>query len=151
MASVHPLQDPSFKAGTGVNTTTAIYKAVYLSGDNEVAIVNTITNFAKFVGILQEYANTTGAAVPVRVAGCTKAILKGASITAGDLVSVAAGTATALGHVAPHAVKSADTPTSGAFLNIGQCVQGSQGGTGTVCEILLRPYLQTQITTTVVA
>lgn len=151
MVSVHPLQDPSFKAGTGVNTTTAIYKAVYLSGDNEVAICNTTTNFAKFVGILQEYANTTGAAVPVRVAGCTKAILKGASITAGDFVAVAAGTSTALGHVAPRSIKAGADLTSGAAYLIGKCVLGSQGGTGTVCEVLLQPMITNAITTTVVA
>ena len=148
MVSVHPLQDPSFKAGTGVNTTTAIYKAVYLSGDNEVAICNTTTNFAKFIGILQDYAQTTGAVVPVRIAGCTKAILKGASITAGDWVSIAAGTATALGHVAPTTRTVADA-TAGAALLIGQCVLGSQSGTGTVCEVLLRPSFSTAVTTTV--
>ena len=151
MPSVHGFQDASFKAGTGVNTSTAIYKAVYISGDNEVAICNTVTNFATFIGILQDYANTTGSAVPVRLAGPTKAILKGASITAGNLVTVACGTSTALGHVAPHAVKSGDEPTEGAFLIAGKCLVGSQVGTGSVCEILLQPQLHTQITTTVAA
>jgi hypothetical protein len=101
MASVHSFPDASFKAGTGCNTSTAIYKAVYLSGDNQVAILNTLTNFGKFIGILQDYAQTTGAAVPVRLAGPSKAVLKGASITAGDLVGIAVGTTTALGHVMP--------------------------------------------------
>ena len=151
MVSVHSYPDASFKAGTGCNTSTAIYKAVYLSGDNEVAICNSVTTQSAFLGILQDYANTTGAAVPVRVAGPTKAILKGASITAGNVVSIAVGTATALGHVAPHALKVGDTPTVGSFLNLGKCIVGSQSGTGTVCEILLNPSFDSAITITVVA
>lgn len=151
MPSVHGFNDASFKAGTGVNTSTAIYKAVYLSGDNEVAICNTVTTQAAFIGILQDYANTTGSAVPVRLAGPTKAILKGASITAGNIVSVAVGTATALGHVAPHAYKSGDTPTDGSILIVGKCLFGSQEGTNSVCEIHLSPSYLTAITTTVAA
>lgn len=151
MSSFHGYPDASFKAGTGCNTTTAVYKAVYLSDNNTVAICNTATNFTKFVGFLQDYANTVGGAVPVRLGGTTKAILKGASITAGDLVAIAAGTATALGHVAPRSVKAGADITSGAAYIIGQCVQGSQGGTDTVCEIMIRPYLSLAITTTVIA
>lgn len=148
MASVHSFYDASFKAGTGCNTSTAIYKAVYISGDNEVAICNTTTNFSKFVGILQDYANTTGASVNVRLAGPSKAILKGASITAGNLVAIAVGTATALGHVMPSTGKIADT-TAGSALIVGKCLQGSQGGTGTVCEVLIAPYQISALTTTI--
>ena len=151
MPSVHGFNDASFKAGTGVNTSTAIYKAVYISADNTVSICNTVTTQAAFIGILQDYANTTGAAVPVRLAGPTKAILKGASITAGNLVSIAVGTATALGHVAPHSVKMGDTPTVGSILILGKCLFGSQEGTNSVCEINLQPMISNAITTTVVA
>ena len=151
MVSVHSFPDASFKAGTGVNTTTAVYKAVYLSADNTVSICNTTTTQAAFLGILQDYANTTGAAVPVRLAGPTKAILKGASITAGNIAAIAVGTATALGHVAPHALKAGDTPTVGSFLALGKCIVGSQAGTDTVCEIILDPSYSSAITTTVVA
>jgi len=151
MASIHSYPDASFKAGTGVNTTTAIYKAVYLSADNTVSICKTITTQAAFIGILQDYANTTGAAVPVRLAGPTKAILKGASITAGDFVAVAVGTATALGQVAPHSIKMGDTPTAGSAVLLGKCLLGSQSGTDTVCEIFLQPVISNALTTTVVA
>ena len=149
MASVHSFPDASFKAGTGCNTTTAIYKAVYLSSDNTVAICGTSTVLGAFVGILQDYANTTGAAVPVRLAGSTKAILKGASITAGDLVSIAIGTTTCLGQVYPSPMKVANT-AGGSLLNIGTCLIGS-AGTGTVCEIVLRPFLSSALTTTISA
>jgi len=148
MPSVHGYPTASFKAGTGCNTSTAIYKAVYLSGDNEVAICNTITNYGAFIGVTQDYVDATGQDIPVAIGGATKAILKGASITAGNLVGIAVGTSTALGHVAPHAVKSGDTPTAGAMFILGKCVVGSQGGTDTVCEVLLNPYLATVLTTT---
>ena len=148
MVAVHGFPDASMIAGTGVNTTTAIYKAVYLSGDNTVAICNTTTNFGSFIGILQDYANTTGAAVPVRLAGPTKAILKGASITAGNLVGIAVGTATALGHVMPSTGDIADA-TAGSALILGKCLVGSQGGTGTVCEINLMPYQVSALTSTI--
>ena len=150
MASVHSYPDASFKSGTGVNTTTAIYKAVYLSAENTVSICNTSTNLGAFVGILQEYANTTGVAVPVRLAGPTKAILKGASITAGNMVSIAIGSSTALGHVFPSAGKVANT-AGGSLLILGNCAVGSQGGTDTVCEIVLRPFLSSALTTTISA
>ena len=119
-----------------------------MSGDNEVAILNTTTNFGKFIGILQDYAQTTGAAVPVRFAGPTKAILKGASITAGNLVAIAVGTSTALGHVFPSTGKIADA-TAGSALIVGKCIVGSQAGTGTVCEVLLNPYQISALTTTI--
>ena len=147
MVAVHGFPDASIKAGTGCNTTTAIYKAVYLSGDNEVAILNTSTNLGKFIGILQGYANTTGASVPVRLAGPSKAILKGASITAGDLVGIAIGTSTALGHVMPSTGDIAD-PTAGACLILGDCIVGSQGGTGTVCEINIQKSFKSAVTST---
>lgn len=148
MPSVHSYPDASFKAGAGVNTTTAIYKAVYLSGENEVAILNTTTNLAKFIGILQDYANTTGAAVPVRLAGPSKAILKGASITAGDFVSIAVGTTTALGHLALTTRTVAD-PTAGAALIVGRVIQGAQAGTNSVFELVINPSFSTAVTTTV--
>ena len=144
MPSVHSYPDASFKAGAGVNTTTAIYKAVYLSGDNEVAIYNTTTNAGKFIGILQDYANSTGEAVPVRLAGPTKAILRAASITAGNLV----GLVNNAGEVKVSAGKVANA-TSGSLLVVGKCIVGSQGGTNTVCEINLQPMLTSGITTTV--
>ena len=148
MASVHSYPDASFKAGTGVNTTTAVYKAVYLSAENTVSICNTATNLGAFVGILQDYANTTGVSVPVRLAGSTKAILKGASITAGNMVTIALGTATALGHVIPSPNKVANT-AGGSMMVLGTCQTGSQGGTGTVCEIVLRPFISSALTTTI--
>jgi hypothetical protein len=147
MVAVHSYPDASFKAGTGVNTTTAIYKAVYLSDDNTVSILNTTTNLGKFIGILQDYANTTGASVPVRLAGPSKAVLKGASITAGDLVGIAVGTSTALGHVMPSTGDIAD-PTAGACLIIGDCLMGSQGGTGTICEINIQKSFKSAVTST---
>lgn len=97
---------------------------------------------------MQDYAQTTGASVPVRVAGCSKAILKGASITAGNLVAIAVGTATALGHVFPSTGKIADA-TAGSALIVGKCVQGSQAGTNSVCEILINPYQISALTTTI--
>ena len=147
MASVHGFPDPSFKAGTGCNTSTAIYKAVYMSGDNEVAILNTSTNLGKFIGILQDYANTTGSAVPVRLAGPSKAILKGASITAGDLVGIALATSTALGHVMPSTGDIADA-TAGACLIVGDCLFGSQEGTESVCEINIQKSFKSAVTST---
>ena len=147
MVAVHSFPDASFIAGTGCNTSTAIYKAVYLSGDNQVAILNTTTNFGKFIGILQDYAQTTGAAVPVRLQGCSKAVLKGASITAGDLVGIAVGTATALGHVMPSTGDIADV-TAGACLIVGQCLFGSQAGTGTICEVMIQPSFKSALTST---
>lgn len=147
MVSVHGFPDASFKAGTGCNTSTAIYKAVYLSGNNEVAILDTTTNFSKFIGILQDYANTTENSVPVRLAAPTKAILKGASITAGNLVGIAVGTATAKGHVMASTGKIADA-TAGSALIIGTCIQGSPG-TNSVCEIIINPYQISALTTTI--
>jgi len=37
------------------------------------------------------------------------------------------------------------------LLNIGTCLIGSQSGTGTVCEIVLRPFLSSALTTTISA
>lgn len=147
MVAIHGFPDASFKAGTGVNTTTAIYKAVYLSGDNTVAICQTTTTLSKFIGILQDYANTTGAAVPVRLAGPTKAILQGASMTAGDLVGIKVGTATALGCVAPTTAIVADA-TAGSALILGKCSVGGVA-TNNVVEIILNPSFRTAFTSTV--
>ena len=147
MVAIHGFPDASFKAGAGVNTTTAIYKAVYLSGDNTVAICQTTTTLSKFIGILQDYANTTGASVPVRLAGPTKAILQGASITAGDLVGIKVGTSTALGCVAPTTAIVADA-TAGSALIIGKCSVGGVA-TNNVVEIILNPSFRTAFTSTV--
>lgn len=147
MVAIHSFPDATFKAGTGVNTSTAIYKAVYLSGDNTVSICATTTTLGKFIGILQDYANTTGAAVPVRLAGPTKAILQAASATAGDLIGIKVGTSTALGCVTPTTGLVADA-TAGAALVIGQCTVGGVA-TNNVIEIVLNPYLRTSFTSTV--
>lgn len=147
MPSVHGYPDVSFKAGANCATNTAIYKAVYLSGDNTVDICNTTTTLAKFIGITQEYVAAAGQAITVRVAGATKAKLCGTTIAFGDLVGIAYGTATALGNVIPSTGKAANLTST--TLAIGKCIVGSAGGTDTICEVLLMPTWINGLTTTV--
>lgn len=153
MVSVHPNNGVmSVKAGTTtVCSAGAQYKATYWSGDNEVSLINTITNFSKFAGFLQDYGNAVGDDVSLITSGRTKAILSGASITAGNLVKFDIATTTAWGCVIPGNINNGGTVTEGATMVVGTCIQGSQGGTDTVCEIDVRPFISTNITTTVVS
>jgi hypothetical protein len=48
----------------------------------------------------------------------------------------------------PSTGKIADA-TAGSALIIGKCIVGSQGGTGTVCEVLLNDYQISALTTTI--
>lgn len=151
MTSVHRYPDVSFKAAAGCATTTAIYKAVYLSADNTVDICNTTTTLAKFIGITQDYAPTAGAAITVRVAGPSKAVVcSSCTVAAGALVGIAVNTSTALGHVLTAAGKVANTAAGNDFF-IGKCIVGG-GATGSasdICEVMLRPGYTTAVTTTV--
>ena len=150
MPSVHGYPDASFKAGTStMATSTTQYKAVYLSGDNEVSIVNTTTNYANFIGIAQNYPSAAGGSIAVRMAGPSKAILGSASITAAATVKLLQDTSTNYGNVTTGDVKMGDTPTAGVSVLIGKCLVGSQGGTGTVVEINIDPVISSAITTTV--
>jgi len=129
MVSVHPYQDISCKAGTGCNTTTAIYKAVYLSDDNTVAVIDTITNFSKFAGILQDYANTTGANVTVRTTGVSKAKMgyvdtSTSYIAVGDWVKPDVVTTTAQGNLVVATATVAEFGTGGSCFILGKAVGG---------------------------
>lgn len=148
MPSVHSYPDLSFKAGANCATTTAIYKAVYLSGDNTVDICNTTTTLAKYIGITQSYVKNAGEAITVRVAGPSKAVLAATTINAGDLVGIAVGTATALGNVVPAAGKVANTAAGSDFF-IGKCLVGSAAGAESIIEVMLKPGFTTAVTTTV--
>lgn len=151
MPSVHSYPDVTFKAGTTCATTTAIYKAVYLSSDNTVDICNTVTTLAKFIGITQEYAIAAGAAIPVRVAGCSKAVVCGScTVAAGALVGIAVGTTTANGSVLTAAGKVANT-AAGSDLFIGKCIiaGGATGSTSDIIEVLLNSGFTNGLTTTV--
>jgi len=151
MPSVHSYPDVSFKAAAGCATTTAIYKAVYLSGDNTVDICNTTTTLAKFIGITQDYAPAAGSAITVRVAGPSKAMVCGSCTVAfGDLVGIAVNTATAVGHVLKAAGKVANTAAGSDFF-IGKCLfsGGNTGSTTEIIEVMLNPGFTNGLTTTV--
>jgi len=141
----------SVKAGsTTVCTTTAQYRAVFWDGDNSVALVNTVTNYTKFAGILQNYGGAVGDGVAIVTAGPTKAILgPTASITAGDLVKFDVQTTTCWGTLIPGTIVAGATLTEGASFIVGSCMQGSQAGTLGVFELNLRPFIVPAITTTI--
>lgn len=151
MPSNHSFPDLSFKAGSSCATTSAIYKAVYISSDNTVDIIATATTLQKFVGITQDYANTTGAAIPVRVMGPSKAtVVSSVTVSAGDLVGIAINTTTANGSVLTAAGKVANT-AGGSDLIIGKFLVGG-GATGSasdIVEIDIRPTYICGFTTTV--
>jgi hypothetical protein len=151
MPSVHGYPDVTFKAGTTCATTTAFYKAVYLSSDNTVDICNTVTTLAKFIGITQEYAVAAGSAISVRVAGPSKVSVCGScTVAAGALVGVAVGTTTANGSVLTAAGKVANTAAGSDFF-IGTCLfaGGNTGSTSDIIEVMLNPGFTTGVTTTV--
>jgi len=150
MPSVHGYPDGSFKAATStMATSTTQYKALYLSGDNEVNIINTTTVYGSFIGIAQNYPSAAGGSIAVRTAGPTKALLATASITAGVVAKLDVQTTTTQGYITEGTVKMGDTPTDGVALVLGTCIVGSQAGTSSVVEINLNPYFSSAITTTV--
>ena len=144
--------DLSFKAGeAALATSTAEYLTVYLSGDNEVKVINTTTNYSKAIGVVQAggQANALNGAVTVRTFGPSKAKFSGANTVtaAGLLVGCDVATTTAHGHLQLQTLNVTDATAGSAFI-FGRALEAS-GATGTISEIFINPQFSSAITTTV--
>lgn len=144
--------DIPLKSGTTtLNTSTSVYLGVYLSSDYTVSPVNTTTNIAKFFGVTQDFAQSTGGSIRVRVNGMTKVQMQGTgTITAaGQYASLlGADTITAHGQFTIQDRLAGASPTQGSAFIAGQIIAVS-AGTATISEMLLKPSFSTAITTTV--
>ena len=153
MSSVHQvdsLGDITLLADTTtVCTSTGQYLAVFLSGNYSVAPIATITNFAQFLGITQNYATAVGDPIRVRVQGVSKCLFSGANTitSAGLWAQPDVATTTAWGQFILQDRVQADA-TAGAVFLAGQILAISSAS-GTVGEILIRPSFSTALTSTV--
>lgn len=112
-------QDYSFK----VASTIAAYRAVYLSGEDTVAVANTTA--AVVIGVTQDTVKDTTSGIPVRVAGVGKLYFND-TLTAGSLVGVDAS---------GRGVPLSDTGTNWW---IGVALE-TVALTGTIADIVIQP------------
>lgn len=140
MSQFLPGFDKSFRAGADLNTSTSLFRAVYINSSQSVNIVNTTTVATNTVGILQRLPKSgTGSACQVRLLNATSKVYLNDTCSAGDVI-----------------IAGADGPVRGTALTqtanvtiLGRALESS-AVTGTIIEIMLgnaRAYRHPDTTT----
>lgn len=140
MSQFIPGFDKSFRAGADLNTTTSLFRPVYINSSQSVNIVNTTTVATNTIGIMQKLPKSgTGSACHVRLLNASSKIFLNDTCSAGDIIIVGS----------TGAIRGTALTQTANVTVLGRALESS-AASGTIIEIMLgnsRHYNDTESTT----